>query len=371
MSSTTDISSVNKKRLMSIDALRGFDMLWIIGGHWIFIGLDKALNHPVTACIHNQLKHVEWEGFRFEDLIMPLFLFIVGAAMPFSFGKRLEGGESKRKLYLHVVRRVLILWVLGMMCQGKLLELDLSVLRVYSNTLQTIAVGYFFASVMILHFKFIWQVVTTIALLLLFWGLMVLVPIPGYGAGVLEPGCNLALYIDKLILGQFRAEWSYTWILSGMTFICTVMLGVMAGHLLRSEKSQKAKVVWLFSVGVGCLVVGMVWNIWFPIIKHLWTSSFVLFAGGWSYLLLAVFYLVIDVWGFRKWAFGFVVIGMNAIAVYTATRLFDFREVADVFVGGLAEGLGQWHYFTRGVIGLGIIWLVLYWMYRKKSFIRV
>ncbi len=258
-----------------------------------------------------------------------------------------------------------------MVAQGHLLAYDLSKLHIYSNTLQAIAAGYLIAAIVILNMRIVWQVVTTAALLLLFWALMMLVPVPGYGAGVLTPDGNLAIYLDKLILGRFQDGTSYTWILSGMTFGCTVMLGAMAGHLLRSEKRPKSKVLWLLAVGVASLVLALIWDIWFPIIKHLWTSSFVLFSAGLCCLLLALFYLVIDVWGFKKWAFGFVVIGMNAIAVYMATRLFDFRRIGSIFVGGLDKWCGSWDTFIHAAAGLAVIWLILWWMYRKKAFIRV
>jgi len=364
--------SLPKGRIMSIDALRGFDMFWIIGGHRIFISLHEIFRHPATEWINRQLlSHVEWKGFRPWDLIMPLFLFVVGVVMPFAFNKRLMRGDSKRQLYFHIIKRTVILFVLGMVAQGNLLAYDLSKLHIYSNTLQAIAAGYLIAAVVMLNMRIIWQVVTTAALLLLFWALMMLVPVPGYGARVLTADGNLAIYLDKLILGRFQDGTSYTWILSSMTFATTVMLGVLAGHLLRSEKRSKAKVLWLLALGVGFLVLGLIWDIWFPIIKHLWTSSFVLFSAGLCFLLLALFYLIIDVWRFKKWAFGFVVIGSNAIAVYMATRLFDFRHIGDIFVNGLDRWCGSWNPFIHAVAGLAVIWLILWWMYRKKAFIKV
>ena len=311
--------SLPKGRIMSIDALRGFDMFWIIGGGAIFHSLHDVFDSPTTAWINTQLTHVKWEGFRFEDLIMPLFLFIVGVVMPFSFNKRLAKGDSKKRLFLHIIIRVVILFVLGMVAQGRLLTYDLSKLRIYSNTLQAIAAGYLISAIIILNLRLVWQIVTTAALLLLFWALMMLVPVPGHGAGMLEPKVNLAIYLDEVILGTFWDGTTYSWILSSMTFACTVMLGVFAGHLLRSQKTSRVKVLLLIAMGVGSLALGYIWGIWFPVIKHLWTSSFVLFSGGICLLLLALFYLVIDVWGFKKWAFGFVVIGMNAIAVYGNT----------------------------------------------------
>jgi predicted acyltransferase len=358
-------------RVVSVDALRGFDMFWIIGGGTIFHGLHKAVQNPATEWIARQLSHVKWEGFRPWDLIMPLFLFIVGVAMPFAFNKRLARGDSKRKLYLHIVQRTLILFVLGMIAQGHLLSYDLQKIHFYSNTLQAIAAGYLIAAVVMLNLRLVWQGVTTAVLLLLFWALMMLVPVPGHVAGVLTEDGNLAIYLDKLILGRFQDGTSYTWILSSMTFGCTVMLGVMAGHLLRSDKSGMTKTLWLLTAAVACLVLGLIWNIWFPIIKHLWTSSFVLYSAGWCYLLLALFYVVIDVWGFRKWAFGFVVIGMNAIAVYMVTRVFNFQQIGNIFVDGLDKWCGNWNPFIHATAGFAVLWLILWWMYRKRTFIRI
>jgi predicted acyltransferase len=360
-------------RVMSIDVLRGFDMFWIIGGWYIFDGLNTALDNPTTAFLMNQLSHVRWEGFHFEDLIMPLFMFIVGAVMPYSFNKRLEASQSRKKLYLHIIKRTLILFFLGMIAQGNLLDYDLSTLHIYSNTLQAIAAGYFIASIIMLNLRLKWQIAVTAGLLLLFWALMMLVPVPDYGACVLTPDGNLAIYVDRVILGRFidGTNPPYTWVLSSMTFACTVMLGVIAGYILRSNKVGIIKVLWLVIIGGSCVLLGLIWNFRFPIIKHLWTSSFVLFSGGLCYLLLALFYLVIDVLGFKKWSFGFLVIGMNAIAVYMATHLINFRRIGAVFVRGLEKYSGNWYALIYASTGFAIIWLILWWMYRKKSFIKI
>ena len=360
-------------RVMSIDALRGFDMFWIIGGGAIFRSLHTALDRPATEWLNVQLSHVRWEGFRPWDLIMPLFLFVVGVVMPFSLNKRLAKGDTKKQLYIHIIKRTVILFILGMIAQGHLLEYDLSKLHIFSNTLQAIAAGYLVSAILILNLKLVWQIATTGILLVLFWALMMLVPVPGHGAGVLTPDGNLAIYLDRIIFGSFidGTDPPYTWILSSMVFPCTVMLGVMAGHLLRSNKDAKIKVLWLLAVGAGCLVAGLIWNQAFPIIKHLWTSSFVLYSGGFCFLLMALFYLVIDVLGFRKWAFGFVVIGSNAIAVYMATHLVSFRDIVGVFVRGLEKYAGNWYPLIQASAGFALVWLILWWMYRKKTFIKI
>ena len=346
-------------------------MFWIIGGGAMFLALAKAWPNPAMEMLEVQLHHAKWEGLHAWDLIWPLFLFVVGAAMPYSFSKRLAAGDAKKRLYLHIVKRAAILWVLGLTVDGSLLRYDLSKLGLYGGTLHTIAVGYLIAAVIMLNMKLVWQIILTAALLLLYWVLMMYVPAPGGGAGVMTPDGNLATYLETLVLGDFRFGANYVYLLPSMVFGSMVMFGVLAGQLLRSETSPAAKVVSLVGVGVGCLLLGLAWSHWFPIIKYIKTSSFVLVAIGWSYLLLAVFYLLVDVWRFRKWAFGFVVIGMNPITAYTATMLFDFRQVGDVFVGGLAEWLGPWNEFVQALAAFAIVWLILYWMYRKKSFVKI
>jgi len=366
-----DQSTPIPQRLESLDALRGFDMFWIVGGAAIFRSLHRIFNSSATNFINTQLERVEWVGFTFWDIIMPLFLFIVGTAIPFSLAKRLATGQTKKMLYKHIIIRVIILWILGMIVQGRLLEYDLSRLDLYSNTLQAIAAGYLIATIALLNLDMKRYIGLLCGLLFLFWGLMVLVPVPGYGAGSLTPDGNLAIYLDRLILARFDDGLNYTWILSSINFGCTVMLGVIAGKLLRSEKSQRDKVLWLTGLGVGCIAAGLIWGIWFPIIKRLWTSSFVLYSGGFCFLLLAVFYLVIDVLNYRKWSFFFKVIGMNAIAVYTATHVFNFRYVGNIFVGGLLKRIGNWDTLIQSIAAFAVIWLILFWMYRKKMFIKI
>ena len=356
-------------RLMSLDALRGFDMFLIIGGGQIYNCFARATG---SEFLQNLLPMThKWSAFGTWDLIMPLFFFVIGAVMPFSFGKRLAKGHSSRQLHRHIIRRTLILYMLGMVANGHLLEFDLSTLK-FTGTLQGIALGYIVASLLVLNFNIRPQVIATAALLLLYWALLALVPVPGFGAGVYAPEGNLAGYVEGLVMGRFR-DGHWTYVLTSMTFGCSIMLGTMAGHLLRLEKSEKMKVFYLMTMGLGYLLLGYVWDFWFPINNHIWTSSMVVFAGGWSCLLLALFYLIIDVWEFRKWAFGFVVIGMNAITVYTALRFFDGvpASMADKFVGGLSNWLGQWNDFVQQSVAFTIVWLILYWMYRKKTFIKI
>lgn len=375
--------TLSQGRVASIDALRGFDMFLLIGGGAIFRNLAGVLGDSALGnVIRTQFSHVDWEGFAFWDLVMPLFLFICGVAIPYSFAKRLERGDSKAKLYRHVIIRVVILWVLGMIKQGHLLEFDLDRLAPYSNTLQTIAVGYLVSAILILECKLIVQIAVTAGLLLVFWALMMLVPIPSYGvgepvegavlvSGMLEPQVNLAIYLDHLILGGFQDGTSYSWILSSMVFGVTVMMGAFAGMWLRTNRSGSAKAVGLIAAGAVSIGAGLLWGLVFPIIKHLWTSSFVLLSGGICLMLLGLFYLVIDVWKFRDWAYVFIVIGANAIFAYMATSFIPYRDIAGRFIGGLKDGLGDWYPLTHGVVAFALAWIVLWYMYRKKTFIKI
>ena len=210
---------------------------------------------------------------------------------------------------------------------------------------------------------------------------MLLVPVPGHGAGLWEEKVNLAMYIDELVLGRFRDGTPYTWLLSGMNFGAMVLLGVFSGELLRAGMASWKKVSSLVPLGLACLALGWAWSQpWLgswrcPIIKHLFTSSMVLWACGFSYLLLAAFYLVIDVFGFRKWSFFFIVIGSNAILAYMGVHLIDFARIADGFVGGVAHNLTATHIAFLQAIGEGlvswtafaIVWLILWYLYRKAT----
>jgi len=365
-------------RVVSIDALRGFDMFWIIGGQQVVLAL-AALFHgnEIPHWLGYHTHHRAWEGFAGWDLIMPLFLFITGTSMPYSFAKRIDLGSTKGDLYRKIAKRVAMLFVLGMVVQGHLLDFDPSTLHIYCNTLQAIACGYCVAAILVLNAGVVWQVMVIPALLVVYWALMMFVPFGGHPAGTLQPDANLALAIDAFILGRFRDGTSYTWILSGLGFAATVLLGVLSGHVLRMAIRPVGKVLVLLGAGLVCLGLGWGWGnvaspIQFPIIKHLWTSSMVLWSGGWCFLLMGGFYLLIDVMGLRRWAFPLVVIGMNSIAVYVAVHLINFVQIADPLVGGLGRFLGpSGQELLRRSSALMIVWLILLYMYRKRTFIRV
>lgn len=380
-------------RIASIDVLRGFDMFWIIGGGKVFTAAVALLIYPlppstrenISNLLKTQMGHAAWEGFTAWDLIMPLFLFIVGAAMPFSFSRRIEAGQGTAAIYRKIAARCLILFVLGMAAQGNLLLFKLSELRLYINVLQTIACGYLIAAMAMLHLRVLGQVLLTAGLLLAYWLVLMLVPVPGHAAGLLEPDLNLARWIDEQLLGRFRYPGTYTVILNTGNYGANVLMGVFAGYLLRSRLSAAKRIRWLLVIAGVCFGLGWVWShgslgAWrFPIIKHMYSSSMVLWAGGWCYVLLAAFYWVIDVRGLHRWAFPFRIIGANAIFAYLAVMLVGFRPIADKFVGGATRNLMATDIQPLRLIGellgpltgFGILWLILWYLHRNKTFIRV
>jgi len=360
------IFSLYGERFASVDALRGFDMFWILGAGEVLRRGFMIFANPLPQGVAAQFDHAEWIGFTAWDIIMPLFLFIVGTSMPIALSKRLARGDSRRSIYLHTLRRVCILWVLGMAAQGNLLGLEPSKFFFYSNTLQAIAAGYLVSVVLILHTGLFVQLASIIAMLVSYWLLLVLVPVPGHGAGVLTPSGNLAMYIDTLILGRFRDGTTYTWILSSLGFASTVMLGVMSGRILNLAKGACRKILLLAAAGFGCIALGLLWSIWHPIIKHIWTSSFVLFSGGICFLLLAFFYWIIDVRGYSKWAFPMRVAGMNSIVAYLLTGVTEA-----ILANNGAMGMGPAAGFLAALGVLSGLWVILYLMYRFRVFVRI
>jgi len=359
-------------RVASIDALRGFDMFWITGGDALVYHLSQALPIPLTLLLAAQFKHVEWEGFHFYDLIFPLFVFIVGLVLPFSLTRRLEAGANRRELYKHAVRRLFLLFFLGLLANG-LLDLKFPDLRIL-GVLQRISIAYFFATLLVMNFKVRGQAVATGLILLGYWAIMALVPVPGFGRGNFTMQGNLAAYLDQRFLPHPFCCYDYgdnEGLISNIPAIASCMLGALAGHWLRTAYSQKRKLLGLIVAGVMSLGTGWVWSLVFPIVKNIWSSSFVLFAGGWSLLLLALFYGIIDILGYRKWAFFFTVIGANSITIYLTRHFFNFKEVGLIFTHGFINYLGGWKPFTIELGSVVAGWMFLYYLYKQKIFLKV
>jgi predicted acyltransferase len=357
-------------RLLSLDGLRGFDMLWIIGGAEIAKDLAKVWSGRFSTEVAQQLDHVAWAGLHAFDLIWTLFMFMVGVSLAFSVANRKLRNESSRSIYFHAIRRSVILFVLGMIAQGNLLQFNLATLHPFYSVLHGIAAGYLIATIVTMKLRAKGQAIVTAIFLASYWILLLVIPVPGVGRGVLTPTGNAATYIDSLIMGRFYYG-ENTWFLSYFGFASSVLIGVLAGELLLSARSKKTKCLALYAYGAGLLMLGLIWSIWLPIIKLLWTSSFVLVAGGISCLMMATFYLIIDLLGYKKWVFPFSVIGMNALAVYMATNLFDFRLIGNIFIGSLLQRAGRWGEALAHSAALAVVWLILYWMYRTRSFVKV
>jgi predicted acyltransferase len=362
----------SQPRIASVDALRGFDMFWITGGEEVVHSFYKVFHNPAMAALDRQFHHVRWEGFRFYDLIFPLFLFVVGVVLPFSLTRRLEAGANRSQLYRHLVRRLVLLLLLGLIYNG-LLDFNFHELRI-AGVLQRIALCYFFAALVVMNTSVRGQAIVTGGILVAYWLILMLIPVPAVGAGVLTPDGNLSGYLDRLLLPQPFCCYRFgdnEGILSTLPAVSTTLLGVLAGHWLRSNQAPKRKVLGMMAAGVACLLVGFLWWYWFPIIKNLWTSTYVLFAAGWSLLLLALFYWLIDVCGLKRWAFFFTVIGVNAITIYVAWHLFDFGNLTAIFVHGFVGYLGSLQPVFSEASVAATAWLFLWFLYRQKIFLKV
>jgi predicted acyltransferase len=347
-------------------------MFWIAGGEEIIHALHKVLPSPLTAGLNTQFQHVPWEGFHFYDLIFPLFLFVVGLVLPFSLSRRLEEGAHRRQLYGHLVRRLLVLLLLGYIYNG-LFDFNLHTLRI-SGVLQRIAICYFLAALVVMKTGIRGQAWVAGGILVVYWLILKFVPVPGFGAGVITPEGDLVAYLDRLFLPRPYCCYFFgdnEGLLSTLPAVSTVLMGVLAGHWLRSKNSPRRKALGLALAGAASLLLALLWSYDFPIIKNIWTSSFVLFAGGWSLLLLALFYWIIDVRGFQRWSFFFKVIGMNAITIYLVDRFHLIAPITNIFLHGAMRffGAAQPLIWACGVVMT--MWLFLYFLYRQKIFLKV
>ncbi len=367
----------SSSRVLSIDALRGFDMFWIIGGSTLFSLVLSIRENTWTSRLSLEFVHSSWHGMTFYDLIFPLFLFIVGLAIPFSLAKYINNKKEYKSAYSRIIRRVAILLVLGLLVNG-LLDFNFPDMR-WPGVLQRIAICYFFASIVELHSSKKYKPViigsTIAAILLIYWLVMRFIPVPGFGPGGFGPQDNLAGYIDRLLIpGRFCCYQfgDNEGIMSTLPAIATTLTGVLTGNLLKADKPWIFKLKWILIGGACSFALGWIWNFIFPINKILWTSSYVLFSSGLSLLLFGLFYWIIDCRGHKKWAFFFIVIGMNAITIYVVQALFDFGIIVDIFLHGFIgriEQPGREILWTLCIIA--IKWLFLYFLYRKKIFLKV
>jgi predicted acyltransferase len=414
---------------MSLDALRGFDMFWIIGADALVRGLRSMSDTPFTGAIATQLEHVEWEGFRFYDLIFPLFIFMAGVSLVFSLTRTIAQAGRAAALR-RVFRRGGLLFVIGIIYSGGVSSAwpDIRLMGV----LNRIALAYFFAGLLFCFFKPRALAAIAAGMLLGYWALLALVPIrdlqlakanlaalaekagdaetatlfkeganpsavKGSAAwaaaekmfhattnrvtGKFEPGLNLANHFDFQYLPARKYDVFYDpeGILSTIPAVVTCLLGVFAGLLLTNTQVADArKVAWLVGGGIAGAALGWLWNLPFPVIKKIWTSSYVLVAGGYSAVLLGVFYFVVDVLKWQKWCQPFVWIGMNSITVYlTANFIGGFRRLAARLAGGDVQSYLNDHW-VRGagdmlvsVVGLLLMFWFVRFLYQRKVFIRL
>ncbi len=366
-------STASSQRLVSLDVLRGFDMFWIIGGCSLLLAVANYIgNAAFIEMVEWHTEHVGWDGFTAIDLVFPLFVFITGATMPFSITAKLERHEAKWRLYRRLVRRTLLLVGLGLL--GGLLSLDFANMRPLS-VLGLIGMAYLIAGLVVVNRGPRGQAAWAGGLLLGYWAALVFIPVPGIGAGAITPGGCLCGYIDynllpgKLYQGVFDPEGILTWIPAA----AMALIGAQAGNLLRNNSASGYRnVLLLAAAGCVSLAAGWLWGGWFPIIKAIWSSSYVLFAAGWSLLLLSLFYLVIDVWRARWLGFVFIPIGTNAITIYVGSAFINFGYTANCLFGGLERVAGQDLAPVVATLGVLVVeWLLLLFLYRKKIFIRV
>ena len=331
----SDPKSTNE-RVLSIDALRGLDMVWIMGADTLAKKLLALVPATTVAGISTawapqlseQFDHVEWEGFRFYDLIFPLFLMLVGCSIPFSLGKL---QDDRAKAYWRILRRTLLIVFMGLIYNG-IQNLNWSELR-WMGVLQRIGICYGIGALLALHLGPRGLFASWIAILLGYWAILAWVPVPGGIAGNLTPEGNLSGYIDRTVLPGKILDKYYGFgdnegLLSTIPAVATVLLGIAAGIWLRSNYSKLEKASGLMALGTLLVVLGTYWGNYFPIIKNLWTSSFVLVAGGWSLMLLSIFYGIIDGLGFKAWAWLWIIIGANAITIYLMQRVVPFNKIS-------------------------------------------
>ena len=362
-------------RLLSLDTLRGFDMFWIIGGGALFMNLGDATGWGWLEAVSKQLTHVKWEGFRAWDLIFPLFMFISGVAIPFAILGKLKNGIPKSRLVRKIIQRGLTLVVLGFVYNGIFrLQFDEPGFR-FASVLGQIGLAYMFAGIIVIltrnyKFRLIWLG----GILLGYAIIQNFIPVPGFGAGNLTPEGSINGYIDQMLLpgrlhgGTFDPEG----LLCIISATGITLMGALAGEVLRNKSWGEYRKIFILTIaGVTGIVIALILKPFYPVIKSAWTTTFNLLAGGISFLLLALFYMVVDVWKWRRWAFFFQVIGLNSITIYLGTQIINFGHTSRFFLGGL---MGLSEDYSKVIYMAGVIlveWLFLYFLYKKKIFLRV
>jgi predicted acyltransferase len=362
-------------RLVSLDAFRGAT-----------IALMVLVNTPGGRQSYGPLNHSEWNGWTITDLVFPSFLWIVGVAITLSLGQRIAAGVPKSRLFLQVLRRAAVIFGLGLIVYAAP-NFNLSTQRLL-GVLQRIAICYLIASTIYLTTRWRVQIVAIVALLVSYWLIMMLAPVPGYGAGDLAVGHNFANYVDGIVLGAHNyantKNWDPEGLISTLPSIATALLGIMAGYILKLKRDLAERTTWLYLAGSILIALGLVCDIWLPINKKLWTSSFTLFMAGMDFVIFAGFVWLIDGRGYRRYARPLAIMGMNAIAVYLASELVE-EALSLIHVGGPANpSVHEWIYQTlfaplasprNASLAFAscyvlLMYAIAYGMYRKRWFLR-
>lgn len=375
------MQTVNKKllpaRLESLDALRGFDMFWIMGAPAIVISLEQIFGGGFLTWLSEQMEHVEWNGLRIMDLVFPTFLFIAGCSFPLSLSKRREKGVSSSGIYKHIFVRAACMFFLGCVYNG-LLNFDFEHMR-YASVLGRIGLAWMFASIIYMNVRSVKARLLIPFLLLLIYSLIVgfiAAPDSPAGADIYSREGTVIGWIDrmflpgKLFLGDFDPEG----LLGIIPATATALFGMMAGELLQNKKeyTQNKMTVILLLGGVGLILLGLIVNIWQPINKSIWSTPFTLIAGGISMLCLTLFYWIIDVKGYKKWAFFFKIIGVNSLVIYLAQAIINFYGIGKYFLGGFASLFSE--NISVLILNVGYVaacWLFLYFLYKHKVFLKI
>lgn len=363
------------KRILSVDVLRGFDMFWLVGGTGIALAIVKLFGGRFQEILLPQFDHCEWTGFTFYDLIFPLFEFVMGMSVVFSLHKILSR-EGKAAAYKRLIRRFVLLFLLGIIYYGGFSNSwpEIRILGV----LQRLAITYLLTGIIFIHFDLKGMAVVSAVILIGYWILLCFVPVPDKGMVSLTPESNWAQYIDSRFLPGKKngpgGVWDIVGLLGTVPATVSCLLGVFAADILLSKnKDDKQRLIYLVGGGLAMVVSGYLWGLQFPIIKKVWSSTYVLVGGGYSLILMGLFYYLIDMKKYTKWTLIFVWIGVNPITIYMARNLIDFNGPAKRLVGGDIASLvgGQWAYFLATAVSLGFSLILLRFLYNRKIFIKV
>src|SRR5215472_14760163 len=360
------------ERLGSLDAFRGFVMLWIIGGEGLMAGLAALAHNRVIDALAYELNHTPWQGLRFYDCIWPSFMLMVGVSVPLSFAKR-SLTQTYHQQLAHAAKRAIVLFLLGSLRES--VSMGSPYLIELSSALQPIAIAYFVA-VLVVRKSWRFQAALGALILAAYAFVLAFIPAPGIPAGSYQFNHNLVHWVDIALLGQVHWDhWPYAdegWgtVLSTIPTIATTLLGLLIGKLLMSARSIESKARFIGGIGLGCIAIGYAISPVVPVVMKMWTTSYGLVSAGWACLMLLFFYWLIDIRGYRKWAFFLTVIGMNAIFIYMFSSLIHLGPIVNVFTQWIGRVLPNSGLLFQQLGILAVEWLILFWMYQRRIFLK-